>query len=335
MTGTAAPPYAGYRLLSEVPLPVLRDVSSDGARASLCVVLRPVKLRQEPDRLPNWRHRWCDEDDGVSLQVAALEESQGQQSATRYLLRAPDQCDFILDPNVGTIEVDPEAGLANHTLEHLLLDQVIPRLLAGRGHLVIHASLVRFGTQTVAFLGRSGWGKSTLAALLHRHGLTALCDDCTLLEQRGGTVFAIPSYPGLRLYEDSITQALVDDLTSGPVADYSDKQRIIGLELPPDLLEPQPLAAICLLDDPKHGTDTLSLKPASAAAACMALIEHGFRLDPSDPAQSVQQLRQASEAAHAVPMLLLHHPHDFARQDALVKLLRSRFIPASPNYDQS
>ena len=334
MTGQATSIYAGYRLHSEIKLPLLPNTSADGVRPPLLVTRRCGNPRSDdPNRFPNWRHRWLDDDDGISLQVAALDGSRVLQSAKRYLLRAPDQCDFILDPTAGTIEVAPEAGLALNTLEHLLLDQVIPRLLAGRGHLVVHASLVRFGTQAVAFLGRSGWGKSTLAALLHRHGLTALCDDCILLERQDGAVFAIPSYPGLRLYEDSIAQALVDDLAIGPVAEYSDKQRIIGLDLPPDLLEPQPLAAICLLDDPQQATDSLGLAPTTTAAACMALIEHGFRLDPSDPAQSVQQLRQASAAADAVPTFLLSHPRDFARQNALIRLLRSRFAPPKPSHD--
>ena len=249
----------------------------------------------------------------------------------RHLLRAPGHCDFILDVASGTIAVDALPGLADNTLEHLLLDQAMPRLLAGMGHLVVHASIVRLRHRAIAFVGRSGWGKSTLAALFHRRGHPALCDDCALLEHRDGQVFATPSYPGLRLFSDSIDQALDSAMPSGPVSDYSDKQRIIGLDLPSNLAGPQPLAAICLLEDPKCCGDTISMEPIAPTAACMAVIEHGFRLDPTDAVGTVRQLASASAIAQAVPAFLLRHPRDFARQEELIALLLERFdTPEAP-----
>ncbi|MBZ0087678.1 MAG: hypothetical protein K8F33_06235 [Thermomonas sp.] len=273
---------------------------------------------------PRWRHVWHDDDGSISLKVATVDPTP-EHSTPRYLLRAPGQADFLLDPPAACITVDAEPGLADNTLEHLLLDQAIPRLLAGRGHLVVHASLVHAGQHTVAFLGRSGWGKSTLAALLHSRGLPALCDDCAMLELGDNRVSATPSYPGLRLYADSIAQAPGIAPGVGPVSDYTDKQRIIELALDPALLEPQPLAALYLLDDPENAVATAQIEPISAAAACMALIEHGFRLDPTDPVRTTRQLGQASAAAQAVPAFLLRHPRDFARQEALIALLLAHF----------
>src|SRR5690606_24332068 len=130
------------------------------------------------------------------------------------------------------------------------LDQSIPRLLAGMGRQVVHASLVNIGPGALAFVGRSGWGKSTLAALFHRRRYPALCDDCALLERRDARVIAAPSYPGFRLYVDSIAAAQVGFRSIGPVADYTDKQRIIGIETTQESLLPQPLRAIHVLADP-------------------------------------------------------------------------------------
>ncbi|MCC7097652.1 MAG: hypothetical protein IT472_10775 [Thermomonas sp.] len=244
---------------------------------------------------------------------------------TRYLLRAPEQADFIIDPGEGRIEVVVPAALAQNTLEHLLLDQALPRLLAGRGHLVAHASVVQLSQGAVAFIGRSGWGKSTLAALLHRRGFPALCDDCALFERQGDTVYAIPSYPGLRLFEDSIEQSLGTETLFSPVSDYSYKQRIIEIGRDAALEGPRPLAAICVLGAPDPAITIPSIAPISAAAACMAIIEHGFRLDPSDSTLTARQLAQASAVAHAVSAYALTYPRDFASQDALVATLLSRF----------
>lgn len=313
--------YAGYRVSTVIPLPALRKFENGTVASTLRIL--PGDGTDIAVGL-HWRHIWQDEGGGTSLQVALLGPASKHQ-APRYLLQAPDQADFTLVPSDTCITVDAKPGLADNTLEHLLLDQAIPRLLAGRGQLVVHASLVHVGQHTVAFLGRSGWGKSTLAALLHNRGIPALCDDCALLELRDTRVFATPSYPGLRLYADSIAQAPKIAPGVGPVSDYTDKQRIIGLALDPALLEPQPLAALYLLDDPENVAATAQIEPISAAAACMALIEHGFRLDPTDPARTKRQLGQASAVAQAVPAFLLRHPRDFARQDPLIELLLAHF----------
>lgn len=323
MSDSAAPRYGGYRVVSEIRLPALSVHPGNAADRSVRIE-RGFATQAGRAAPAHWRHTWHDDGDDVSLQVALVPATADHPSA-RYFLRAPGQADFLLDPPAVRIAVDAEPGLADNTLEHLLLDQAIPRLLAGRGHLVVHASLVHAGQHTVAFLGRSGWGKSTLAALLHNRGIPALCDDCALLELRDTRVFATPSYPGLRLYADSIAQAPKIAPGVGPVSDYTDKQRIIGLALDPALLEPQPLAALYLLDDPQNAVKTAHIEPISTAAACMALIEHGFRLDPTDPVRTMRQLGQAGAVAKAVPAFLLRHPRDFARQEALIALLLAHF----------
>lgn len=330
MTDASSSCFAGYRVASEVPLPALSNLAGTDAGPPLRIRIHPHPPTQHAIDTPHWRHQWLDDDGSVNLQVAALETGT-EREIERYLLRAPEQADFLLDPSAGTIAVDAPATLADNTLEHLLLDQAIPRLLAGRGHLVVHASIVRLRHRAIAFVGRSGWGKSTLAALLHRRGFPALCDDCALLERRGDTVFAHPSYPGLRLYADSIDQALDAAPSARPVSDYSDKQRIIGLELEPGLLQPQPLVALCLLDDPSHGADALGIEPIGSAAACMALIEHSFRLDPTDSARTARHLGQASAVAQAIPAFLLRHPRDFAHKDALINLLLAQFDTPGPD----
>ncbi|GHC05490.1 hypothetical protein GCM10010080_19140 [Thermomonas carbonis] len=267
-----------------------------------------------------WQHEWREENGDLSLQVALLDSGTAADSS-RYLFRAPGQCDFHLDPAARTIGVDALGELAENTLEHLLIDQALPRLLAQLGHFMVHASLAATSTGAVLFLGRSGWGKSTLAGLLHRRGFTALCDDCVLLELREGQVWATPAYPGLRLYEDSIDQVFASPQSLTPVADYSSKQRVIGLPLPTELLAPQRLLAVYLLSDPQQATEAMSIEPLTCAAACMALVEHSFRLDPTAREQTVSHLRQAGAITQAAPAFALRYPHEFAQQERLVNML--------------
>ena len=323
MTTSAVPRYAGYRVVSGVRLLALPEFDVNGPSEPLRIARIFLNPPAHTVLSPFWRHVWHD-GDSVSLQVAALDPTP-EHPTGRYLLRAPEQANFILDPSAASIAIDAADELADNTLEHLLLDQAIPRLLAGRGHLVVHASIVQLRHRAIAFVGHSGWGKSTLAAFLHQRGFPALCDDCALLDRRGDMTYATPSYPGLRLFADSIDQALGSAPGAGPVSDYTDKQRIIGLALDPRLLQPQPLAALYLLDAPGNAAAQAHIEPISTAAACMALIEHGFRLDPTDPMRTKRQLEQAGAVAQAVPAFQLRHPRDFAQQAALIDLLLAHF----------
>jgi hypothetical protein len=315
--------YAGRGLYSAVHLsvlPALLDLESSTALHVNWLAKAPLV----EERVPMWTHRWYNPDGSLSLQVEKC-GTPAADGSTDYLLTIPGQCDFHLNPVAGTVAIDAHEDIAPNTLEHWLIDQALPRLLAQQGHSVAHASLVRIDTHTALFLGRSGWGKSTLAGLLHRRGHTALCDDCALLELRDGLVWATPAYPGIRLFEDSVEHAIDDSAVLAQVAAYSDKQRVIDLSLDRSLHGPQPLTAIYLLSDPTHASDAITIEPLTRAGACMALVEHSFRLDPTDHESTVQILRQASAYAHAVPAFTLCYPHDFTRKDDQIRLLLDHF----------
>ena len=116
------------------------------------------------------------------------------------------------------------------TLRHLLLDQVLPLALGRMGRMAIHASAVHVpGLGAVAFAGGPGSGKSTLAAALARAGCAVLSDDCLVIAVRSGGVWAIPSYPGVRLWPDAASRL---GYRGRLVAHYSDKVRVATGGLP-------------------------------------------------------------------------------------------------------
>lgn len=66
-----------------------------------------------------------------------------------------------------------------------------PRLLALRGHLVLHASACRSGDTLMVFAGHSGAGKTTTMRALVRAGATAVSEDLLVLRLEGGRPWAI------------------------------------------------------------------------------------------------------------------------------------------------
>jgi hypothetical protein len=128
----------------------------------------------------------------------------------------------------------PNVGVA--VLQLLLLGPVLAVLLELRGHLVLHASGVIVDDGAIAFLGASGWGKSTLAAALHARGHAIVADDIVALTVVDGDVLVQPGYPQLRLLPHAASlvgslesaSSAVNDKTGYPVANgFSTSSRLL------------------------------------------------------------------------------------------------------------
>jgi len=198
----------------------------------------------------------------------------------------------------------------SEALAHLLNDHVAPRILAGSGDLVIHASAVEIGGRLAVFLGETGAGKSTLAASLHSAGHRLVGDDAIILATDANTTTGQSVYPSLRLYQESISAVLGDGVESAPMAHYSDKLR---LSLPAlDELDstPKPIGAFFfLIDDPSEASVAAHQIPPMLT--CMGLVENSFALDTDDASAAAQRLQAASQIVDNVPGFELAYPWDF------------------------
>jgi hypothetical protein len=116
-------------------------------------------------------------------------------------------------PEIGTfliesgreIVVEPASGVDISTLSPTILGPVMSVVLRQRGLFVIHASSVSINGQVVAFMGRSGWGKSTLAEAFHQKGYNVLTDDVMALKFDTACPIVVPSFPQFKLCPDAAT----------------------------------------------------------------------------------------------------------------------------------
>jgi hypothetical protein len=87
-------------------------------------------------------------------------------------------------------------------IEGYVLALVAGVLLHQRAVLPLHASSIAFGGCAVAFAGRPGAGKSTIAAALVQAGHRLLSDDITAIRfAADGSPMAVPGSPHLRLHD--------------------------------------------------------------------------------------------------------------------------------------
>jgi hypothetical protein len=193
---------------------------------------------------------------------------------------------------------------------------VLPRFLAHLGQLHVHASAVATEWGALLFLGASGAGKSTLGAMLQGAGHELLTDDCMVLERTQLGVFTVPSYPSLRLNEDSRRHSIHFSSPFRAVAQYSAKGRLALAHHG----DPRRVAAIYLLGLPA-GQERPSISELRSAELCLGLVRHSFQLDMSDASRYTAHFENCSDVARDTPGFRLHYPRDFAIAPAVVEMV--------------
>jgi hypothetical protein len=238
---------------------------------------------------------------------------------SRFLVSFPNLADFEVDCRERTVSIfEHHSGASEQTIQHLLLDQLLPRLLACAGDLVVHAAGFATVTGSVLLTGLSGKWKSTLAASFHAAGHLLLGDDAMIVHAALGAVSCRSVYRSLRLHRDSIEAVLPGKRELAPVAEHTDKQNVIDLGPSPEVANEQPVRAVYCLGE--H-SDTIRVNRMSPGEACMALVEHSFWLDPADLEQTKSRLITASEVAKGVPVFNVAYPRDYGSLPRLRQII--------------
>ena len=237
----------------------------------------------------------------------------------------PGQADFLIHEDGRSIGVCRASGISTETSNHFLLDQVLPRVLAHLGRLVVHAGAVRVGDKAIAFLGESGSGKSTLTAAFQQQGNIPLSDDALVVDADSASIGILPTYPSLRLWPDSIEVVFDRTPRLAAMDDNLSKRRVKLDNDAPDPDEPVPLAAIFVLRQTEASEgDGALITPLSPRESCMAIIGNSFRLEFSDRERSSRLFSNCGRIADRVPTYMLSCPRDYGILPAVVSAILGR-----------
>ena len=100
--------------------------------------------------------------------------------------------------------VAPDPGAEERVLRLFILGPALAMLLHQRGLLVLHATTVSIADRAVIFLGESGGGKSTMAAVFSSLGHALVSDDVTAVSIGEADPCALPGFPQLKLLPDAL-----------------------------------------------------------------------------------------------------------------------------------
>jgi hypothetical protein len=237
-----------------------------------------------------------------------------------YLLRFPDLADFEISADGKSVVSRPAVDVDSATVEHLFINQVVPLAMSRQGHPAFHASVVTVAGGAVAFLGKTGMGKSTLAAYFALNGSEFLTDDALLVEERSDACWALPSHSSVRLWDDSVDALAGNEIPQADLLCYTDKTRLLAGDALAFCETAQPLLAAYVLRD--NGVSEPRINLLSGSDRTMEWVENSFLLDIADHDLLARHFDWTHRISSVVPTFELDYPRDYGMLSHVRDLLR-------------
>jgi hypothetical protein len=208
-----------------------------------------------------------------------------------------------------------------------LVGPIIGFVLRLRGSVALHASTVVFNEYAVAFLGRSGAGKSTTAAAFANRGYAILADDVSSLRAPENKTFVIqPAYPRLRLWSTAAV-ALFGSAEALPLLTPTWTKRYLDLagSIHRFQRKPLPLAAIYLLNERVTDAKAPFIEVMSLQDSLISLITNTYVNRFLDKAMRAQELQLLSRLVQFIPVRRVTPHADPARLSMLCDVVLNDF----------
>jgi hypothetical protein len=214
------------------------------------------------------------------------------------------------------VDVPAEVDLA--VVRAHVLGAAMACVLRQRGCLVLHASCVAKGERAFAFLGGSGWGKSTLASLFHQQGYSLLTDDVMAIQMDGPVPLAVPSFPEVKLLPDAAAAVGISDegIPMLQSLSYKNIQRLDQHFA----THPIPLTHLYIL----RVGEVRDISPVPGPLAFTELIQHSRATKTmADQVFMKQHFHQCSALVKTVRFSYLQRPRSLAQLPELVALIEA------------
>jgi len=218
-------------------------------------------------------------------------------------------------------------GMPIELIAILITGTVVAYLLSADGRLVLHASAVEVGGRSLAFVGQSGQGKTTMATLICADGYPLVADDLLPVSPNGGEIMSVPVGTELRVREK--VEALLEWFDPGTARRLTvDERRAVAAKTTtaPEL----PLASI-VVPWPDRDADAVDARRLGAGEAAMTLARCQRVEGWSSAAVLRAQFDAISAVVASVPVLVMHVPWGppFRKTLAREVLLAAGLAPAA------
>ncbi|HYJ78817.1 MAG TPA: hypothetical protein VEW03_04420 [Longimicrobiaceae bacterium] len=322
----------GLVILSNVPIPGLEH-------AAVSVVSEPpLRVQLEAGRTLVSRSAVAA---ARVLRVSRERDDQGTPAGVvrdlvrerLYHFQYSDGTEFLVDRGGTSVRGTWRGDATLEDTATYLLGPILAFVLRLRGLLAVHASAIEMEGTAVLIVGPSGAGKSTTAAGFAMHGWPVLTDDLAVIAPRGDHVDVVPTYPRVRLWDDSV-HGLWGGRRVLPLLTPTWEKRYLPLsaERAEFTQRPLPLRAIFLLREREASERAPRIEEMSPLAA-FPLIMGNLLANQAIPDESAEvDFRFSSLLVERVPAFSLVAHSDPLRLGDLCRLVAARVagLPRDP-----
>ena len=237
-----------------------------------------------------------------------IHEIPGAWSYVRY----DGNFEFLISPSGDRIFYRLLAEVPIESFQTYALGRVFSFALVKQGYEPLHAATVVVNQRAVAFMGASGFGKSSLAACFVAAGYPLLTDDVLRLKEQGGLYIAFPGPPRLKLLP-SVASLYMWDVSAGiPInnRDLHAPKRVFPLSPAQACATPMPLGAIYVVTAPRrvYRRQRIAVNSLPAVEALVKVLTFTHNHELTSQNRLARQFEAARRLIEKVPVRSLSYP---------------------------
>jgi hypothetical protein len=244
-------------------------------------------------------------------------------------LHWPGLFEFLVSSNGSRIGWRNLDGTPHEALQEYLLGQVLSFAMLMQGIEPLHATAVVVGRGAVAFLGDSGYGKSSLGASFVRENYPLLTDDVLVLERRGQDLLAYPGMPRIKLYPEMCGNMFHG--CEGTPMTRSTRKTIFALSTQQHQASSIPLQVLYFLSPPWNDSRKVTLRRIPERRAFLSVLKNTFNDILLNPRRLKRQFEFAASVAAHVPVKSLSYPRTLSALPAVVDAILSDLVREGKN----
>jgi hypothetical protein len=224
-------------------------------------------------------------------------------------VRWEDIGEFLVSSDGRLITCGHLSDVPGESFQVYLLGQALSFALVRSGFEPFHATCVVINGEAVAFVGDSGFGKSSLAAYFLNSGDKLLTDDLLLLQERPEGYLAYPGPPRIKLRPD-MAHKFLGEVGGGVPMNRKTPKLILPLGRDRICESPVLLRAIYELSPPHEMKDRQKVEFESLTSrdAFVELSCNTFNYVILDGDRVHRQFKETTRIANSIPMKRLMHP---------------------------
>lgn len=248
-----------------------------------------------------------------AVQGGPFEDRPEGQKLARLLdgssyLHWRDVGEFLVSPDGRQITCRKFPETAMESFQIYLLSHVLAFALVNQGFEPLHATTLEIRGRAVAFLGKPGFGKSSLAACFLEDGHTLVTDDMLILQESGDGHLAHPGPNRIKVFP-GIARRFLGNRALGVPMNSDSKKLVIPIGRG-SCFHPVPLARVYALCAPHEvrRRGSIRVRPLTPREAFISIVAHTFNSEVSGADRLQRQADVAIRLVRSVPVKKLFYP---------------------------